>query len=147
MQAHRAAATVNEEGELRIAQVPFPPGAVLDVILLEQEGSRPRAAQAVVLAAAPDAKKATGPSDKRRPEVVKRIEEQYRIAQQYPGEYVVLVGDRVVFHAPARQEVFRAYKQAFVDFPQQAPVVVEPGGKPRKPPVLRGRTLTKARTR
>lgn len=37
MQAYRAATTVDSEGEIHIRQVPFQPGAVVEVIVLEPQ--------------------------------------------------------------------------------------------------------------
>ncbi|MCP4661462.1 MAG: hypothetical protein GY856_39160 [bacterium] len=73
-------------------------------------------------------------------DALRLVRKQYQLAHQYPEDYVVLVGDRVVCHSPDRQKAFRAYDQAFVDFPSGDPVIVEPGGTQKKPPVFRGRS-------
>ena len=36
---------------------------------------------------------------------------QYRLADQYPGQFVVLVGERVIHHSADRAEAGRAYRQ------------------------------------
>jgi hypothetical protein len=70
---------------------------------------------------------------------------QYRLARRYPGEYVVLVGERVVHHGPEREEAGRAYKQAFADCPSSTPVMVDPNRLRQRRPIVRGRALNKRR--
>ncbi len=71
---------------------------------------------------------------------------QYRLAGQYPGEFVVLVGEEVVYHSTDRQAAFKAYDQAFVDHPSSSPVVVDPHRRPRRRPVVRGRAFKRPRS-
>ena len=66
---------------------------------------------------------------------------QYRLASQYPGEFVVLVGEEVVYHSPDRQAAFEAHDQAFVDWPSGSPVIVDPQRGPRRRPIVRGRSF------
>jgi len=74
-------------------------------------------------------------------------ERQYRLASQYPGEYVVLVGERVVHHSTDREQAGRAYSRAFITHPSSAPVMVDPTksrqGRPK--PIVRGRALNRRR--
>ena len=68
---------------------------------------------------------------------------QYQLAGQYPGEYVVLVGERVLHHSTDRREAGRAYNRVFLDYPTATPVMVDPE-RPRHPrpkPIVRGRTF------
>jgi hypothetical protein len=85
----------------------------------------------------------TLPADEKpdRPERMRRAENQYRLARQYPGEYVVLVGEHTIHHSQDRQEAIAAFRHAALDFPPHRPVFIRPGGRPRKPPVVRGRAL------
>lgn len=72
---------------------------------------------------------------------------QYELAHQHSGEYVVLVGDRVVHHSPDREAAGNAFVQAFVGHPSHAPVMVDPSRErqPRPKPILRGRVLNRRR--
>ncbi len=104
-------------------------------------------AQALSKAADRDA---VTPSDWARQAVVHRLhkeeplpQRQYQLASRYPGEYVVLVGERVIHHTTDRTEAGRAFKQAFAKGATASPVMVDPD-LPRQPrPILRGRTLTR----
>ena len=142
MQAFRATATVNEDNELRISRIPFPPGAELEVIVL---GRSPQDTE--------DAGTDTPRAERRRrrdDDQAKEghwdarglIQTQYRLAKRHPGEFVVLVGTKVVHHSADREKVLEAYRQAWTDFPSQRPVVVAPSGEPRQKPLFRGRSLT-----
>ncbi len=143
MQAFRAKATVSDDRELHITRVPFPPGAELDIILLEEESRDSKSGETT-----PSPVEVPQPRDTvaepGRPDTQRLVQDQYRLAEQYPGEYVVLVATRIVHHSPARQDVLGAYRQAWVDFPSERPVVVAPGGKPKHRPIVRGRSLTAA---
>lgn len=75
-----------------------------------------------------------------------QAQRQYRLAGQHPGEFVVLVGDKIVCHTPDRQSAFEAYDRAFVDFPMKRPVIVDPRRRLRRRPIVRGRSLKRART-
>lgn len=66
---------------------------------------------------------------------------QYRLASRYPGEYVVLVGERVIRHTTDRAEAGRAFKQVFADDPKASPVMVDPNVPNEPRPVVRGRAL------
>ncbi len=71
---------------------------------------------------------------------------QRRLAcQQYPGEYVVLVGERIVAHSSDRQEALRAYRVAATGSTPMEPVLVDLEAKPRRRPILRGRSLKRPR--
>lgn len=127
MQAFRATATVNEDKELRIAHLPFPPGAELEIIVLDKEAQGTEGGK-------------KGPE--RHPDARRLAQDQYRLAEQYPGEYVLMVGTTTVHHSSDRQEVLAAFRQAWTDFPSERPVVVAPSGKPKQKPLFRGRSLT-----
>ncbi len=131
MQAYRTATKVDADHDLHIPQVPFQPGAEVEVIVLGISSPANPVATA-------------RPSDDSRRGAARLVEEQYRLARQHPGEYVVLVGEQIVSHSPDRQEAFRAYDQAFLDFPGRDPVIAEPDGGPKRPPVVRGRSLTRS---
>lgn len=144
MQAFRSSATVATDRGLHIPRVPFQPGSEVEVIVLEREteiispgdtrASTPRADP-------PDAEaQKLPPAHPEDQDALRLVRRQYQLAHQYPEDYVVLVGDRIVCHSPNREKAFRAYDQAFVDFPSGDPVIVEPGGTQKKPPVLRGRS-------
>ena len=126
MQAFRAAVTVGTSHEVHLAPVPFRPGSVVEVIVLE-EPQRDRSAGAE----APEQR--SGRPWKAHRTGVDLAREQYRLAQRHPEEYVVLVEDRVVFHSPDRRLAFRAYSQAVVDSPASYPVIVQPGDEPQGP--------------
>ncbi len=139
MQAFRAAAQVDTDHELHIQQVPFQPGSLVEVIVLpaeaEPSSTGARAAE-------------TSESGEERLNGGELVREQYRLAGQYPEDYVILVRDRIVFHSPDRRAAFGAYDQACEDYPAALPVVVEPGGKERRAPVFRGRAfVTRTRSR
>jgi hypothetical protein len=74
-------------------------------------------------------------------------ERQYRLARQYPGDYVVLVGEQVVHHSGNRDAAFRAYDDAFAGRSAPCPVLVEPNAAPKRTPVLRGHALQRLRLR
>jgi hypothetical protein len=74
----------------------------------------------------------------------RRAQRQYGLAAEYPGEFVVLVGEEVVHHSADRQSAFAAYDQAFVDFPSGHPVIVDPARRLRRRPVVRGRSLKRS---
>ncbi len=138
MQAFRAAVTVDTDHELRIQRVPFRPGSVVEVIVLPAE-SEPAASR--------EAAETSGQIDvavedaKERLNGSKLARAQYRLARLYPQDYVILVGERVAFHSPDRKAAFGAYDQACEDFPEAVPVIVEPGGKERRAPRFRGRSV------
>ncbi len=95
-------------------------------------------------------REAVAPADWAREAVVHRLkteeplaERQYRLAGRYPGEYVVLVDDRVVHHTADRLEAGRAFDQVFDDEPGASPAMVDPN-LPRYPrPMIRGRALVR----
>ena len=120
MNAYRVATTLDARGELHVPDVPFEPGAEVEVIVLEGSAS-PRASRST---------KALSLRDR-----------QYELAREYPGEYVVLVGEQLVHHGPDRQAAARAYDLAAKQSSSDRPVIVRPGGRARRPPVLRGRSL------
>ena len=124
MQAFRAAATIDEERQLHLSAVPFSPGTAVDVIVLERSGQT------------------DAPAAGNQRQRMRLAEEQYRLAEQYPDEYVVLVGERIVHHGADRQQAARAYQRVAVESPSNRPVIVSPGEKPRKPLLVRGRALT-----
>lgn len=69
---------------------------------------------------------------------------QFELAGQYPGEYVVLVGENVVHHSPDIESADRAFDQAFGDYPPLRPVMVDPDRRrPRRSPVVRGRAFSR----
>ncbi len=138
MQAFRAAVTVDTDHELHIEQVPFRPGSVVEVIVLPAES------ESLEDGAAPtSAGRSTAADESRQsPNGSALARAQYRLAGQYPKDYVVLVGERIVFRSSDRQVAFGAYDQACRDFPEVVPVIVEPGGRERRAPLFRGRTLT-----
>ncbi len=138
MQAFRAATTIDEERQLRLSDVPFSPGTAVDVIVLEggQKGEA-----AITGSQTPSAGDASGAPRQR----MTLAERQYRLAGQHPNEYVVLVGERIVHHCTDRQQAAQAYQRAAVDAPQNLAVIVSPGEKPRRPLLVRGRSLTAGR--
>ncbi|WP_437622552.1 hypothetical protein [Sorangium sp. So ce1151] len=67
---------------------------------------------------------------------------QYEEASKFPGEFVVMVGKRVLFHSADRDEAIRRYESAFEEVPDGTPVFIEPGTRlPDRDPVVRGRSL------
>lgn len=70
---------------------------------------------------------------------------QYLLASQYPGEYIVLVGERVVHHGSDRKAAGSAYRQAFADHPSSIPVMVDPNRPRQRRPIVRGRALNRRR--
>ncbi len=74
-----------------------------------------------------------------------RAQLQYRLAQRYPGEFVILVGEEVFFHSADRQAAFAAYDRAFGNSPSGRPVIVDPARRLRRRPVVRGRSLRRHR--
>ncbi len=75
-------------------------------------------------------------------EKTRLAEKQFRLASQYPGDYVVLVGERTIHHSPDRQEAVATFQRAARAFPPHRPVFIRPGGRLRKPPVVRGRSMS-----
>ncbi len=137
MQAFRAATTVDQRGELHVSDVPFRPGTPVEVLVLEQVADVGTSAWSGLHGAAEGS--LDRPSDQR----MRLAKEQYRLAGQYPNEYVVLVGDRIVHHSSDRRQAAQAYDRAALDSSPRRPVIVRPGGRLRKPPVVRGRALTR----
>ena len=93
---------------------------------------------------------AVTPSDWARNAVVHQLQReepladrQYRLAGRYPGEYVVLVGERVIHHTTDRAEAGRAFKQVFAEDPKASPVMVDPNVPNEPRPVVRGRALVR----
>lgn len=64
---------------------------------------------------------------------------QYQLAGQYPNEYVVLVGERVIHHSQDRSAAIRAYSQAFLEAYDGTPVMVDPNRTRKRRPPIRGR--------
>lgn len=149
MQAFRAAATVGAAQEIHLAPVPFRPGSVVEVIVLGKAPERTSTdrSSSPVRDRSPGAAETDEQAPARVGEEhrsgVDLAREQYRLAQQFPEEYVVLTEDRVVFHSPDRRLAVRAYDQAVADSPSSYPVIVQPGDEPKKPPVFRGRSFRK----
>ena len=131
MQAFRVATTIDEQRQLRLSDMPFRPGTAVEVIVLEGGGEY----QTPLVGGAADA-------SRQRTTLAER---QYRLARQYPDEYVVLVGERIVHHCADRQQAAQAYQRAAVDEPQNPAVIVSPGEKPRRRLLVRGRSLTAKR--
>lgn len=119
MQAFRAATTVDDDKELRLSDLPFDPGTVVDVIILKHGGQG-----------------GVSVSDKKQ-ELRRLPEQQYRLAARYPNEYVVLVGERIVHHGADRRQAAQAYQRIALDDPSSRPVIVSPGEQPRKPLLVR----------
>ena len=143
MQAFKAKATVSEDSEVHLTQIPFPPGSELEIILLGQGAHEARSGESGSL------KAGTRPHRDERagddaPEAQRLVRDQYRLAMQYPGEYVVLVGTRTVHHSADRQEALEANRQSWVDSPSERPVVVAPSGEPKQKPYIRGRPCSDA---
>ncbi|MCP4660087.1 MAG: hypothetical protein GY856_32195 [bacterium] len=171
MQAFRAATTVDQYGELHLSGVPFRPGPPVEVVVLEQVGqvhavAHPGTSAGSKLRGSADPpfdgpSSANGPqatpSQRLRPtaasekpppdgpiiDPMQLAEEQYRLAGQYPNEYVVLIGERIVHHSPDRRQAAEAYNRAALGSSSMRPAIVRPGSGPRKPPVVRGRALTR----
>ncbi len=74
-------------------------------------------------------------------EVNALIERQYDLARQYPGEYVVLRGTKVIGHSRSRSDAFATYDRAFDGTSDAHPVIVEPHRAYDEEPVVRGRSL------
>ncbi len=138
MQAFRAAVTVDTDHELHIQQVPFRPGSVVEVIVLPAESVPASSREA---SEASDQIEEAVEDAKERLNGSKLARTQYSLARQYPQDYVIMVGERVAFHSPDRKAAFGAFDQACEDFPEAVPVIVEPGGKERKAPRFRGRSM------
>ncbi len=66
--------------------------------------------------------------------------------ERHPGDYVVLLEDRIVQHSPDRQEALRAYREAAASSATVRPVIVSPDARSKRSPILRGRSLKRART-
>lgn len=88
----------------------------------------------------------TAPEKEVAPTPESLAQRQYRLAEEYSGEFVVLVGEEVVFHSSDRQCAFDAYDRAFVDFPSRRPVIVDPTRRLRRRPLVRGRSLKRSRS-
>ncbi len=132
MQAFRAATTINEERQVRVSGIPFQPGTPVDVIVLEGRRPGEPSISVALTPSAGDAHDAT------------LAERQYRLAGRYPDEYVVLIGEEIVHHGMDRQQAAEAYQRAAIDA-AQTPVIVSPGETPRRPPLVRGRSMTAKR--
>ncbi|MEO7330560.1 MAG: hypothetical protein ABI193_18440 [Minicystis sp.] len=66
---------------------------------------------------------------------------QYREASKLPGEFVVMVGPRVLFHSTDRDEAILRYESGFEEVSEGMPVFIEPGTQaPDRDPVARGRS-------
>jgi len=151
MQAFRAAVTVGTGREVHLSPVPFRPGSVVEVIVLEQAPERATGDQSSTRArdrsaGAEAAEQRSVHPGQAHHAGLDLAREQYRLAQPYPEEYVVLVEDRVIFHSPDRLLAFRAYDQAVADSPSSYPVIVQPGDEPKPAPLFRGRSFTKELT-
>jgi hypothetical protein len=71
---------------------------------------------------------------------------QRRVAQErHPGAYVVFLGERIVRHSPSRQEALRAYREVASESATARPIIVSPDARPKRSPILRGRSLKRAR--
>lgn len=71
------------------------------------------------------------------------VERQYELAGQYPDDYVVLVGERILHHSPDREEALTAFQRVAESFYPERPALVRPGGcPPRRRPMARGRSLS-----
>ena len=71
---------------------------------------------------------------------------QRRLAQErHPGAYVVLLEERIVHHSSDRQEALRAYREAASASATAHPVIISPDARPKRSPILRGRSLKRAR--
>lgn len=69
-------------------------------------------------------------------------ERQAALADQYPEEYVVLRGERVIAHTPDKQGAFAHYDAAVEEAGEQEPILMPPGAQRRTPrPIVRGRAL------
>ena len=70
------------------------------------------------------------------------IDQQRALLDQYPDEWVLLVGDRLVFHTAVEGEVWDHWDAAWEGWKpgQPEPMVVPPyPERDRKPPPIRGR--------
>ena len=71
---------------------------------------------------------------------------QASLAAQYPEEYVVLRGDRVLAHTLDKAEAFACYEDALEQTGNEEPLIVPPAAYRQLPrPVVRGRALASAR--
>jgi hypothetical protein len=68
-------------------------------------------------------------------------ERQFAIAQQYPGEYVVLVGEDVISHGPDQAAALAAYRSAMGKAGRH-PVLVRPERLAPVPAIVRGRSVS-----
>ncbi|MFS8065097.1 MAG: FitA-like ribbon-helix-helix domain-containing protein [Byssovorax sp.] len=65
---------------------------------------------------------------------------QAALADSYPNEYVVLLGDRVIAHTQDKEEAYAQHDAAFEG--DVEPIILPPGALRRiQPPVIRGRAL------
>jgi len=140
MQAFKAKATVSNDRELHIAHVPFAPGAEVDIILLGSEAGKAESDEFESVHETTNQRRVGAVSEHADDRVT--AADQYRLAEKYPGEYVLLAGARTIHHSPDREEIVTAYRQAWTDSPAERPVVVAPGGAPRQRPFFRGRSLS-----
>ncbi len=137
MQTYTAAATVESDRGLHLLDLPFSPGAQVEVNIMERaEDTAPVACPSVQ-----DSQREpiALDSDARRAALIRQ---QYQTAEQFPGEYVVLCSTEVLFHSRIRSEAFRAYDRVSQNSNSERPVIVEPGRNGPPVGVLRGRTLT-----
>ncbi len=119
MQAFRADTTIDERGDLQLPRIPFRPGTAVEVIVLERGNA---------LVEEPERQESLA-------------DRQYRLAGKYPEEYVVLVGDEIVHHTRDREEATDAFDRAALGSKSRRPVIVSPGHRPQRFPVVRGRAL------
>lgn len=67
-------------------------------------------------------------------------ERQAALADDYPNEYVVLLGERVVVHTTNKDEAYAHYDSAFGEAGSVEPIIIPPGALRRiGPPIMRGR--------
>ncbi len=121
MRTIEALATVDEGGTIRVpGHREVPPGEHRIVIVIDES---------------------LAPEREDPPESLP--DRQYRLASEFPGEYVVLVGERVVHHSADLAEAGRAYEQAFADKTASSPVMVDPNRPRQRRPMIRDRRLSR----
>jgi hypothetical protein len=77
------------------------------------------------------------PEDERE----RAIQRQYRAARAFPGEVVVLVGSRVVYHGTDREEAVRRYEAVADQLDEGTPAFIEPDEAiPQRDPIVRARS-------
>ncbi len=87
----------------------------------------------------PDAPPDTGRSNG-LPDAPTQEERQAALADDYPDEYVVLLGERIVVHTTNKDEAYAHYDAAFGEAGNVEPIVIPPGALRRiGPPIIRGR--------